>query len=101
MASSKDYLEFTLECLSSVGEITYRYMMSEYILYYKGCIFGGIYDDRFLVKPVKAALELIENPIYQTPYPGGKDMILIEDMENREFLERLITAMYPQLPKKK
>lgn len=99
MASSKDYLEFTLECLSDVGDITFRQMMGEYILYYKGRIFGGIYDNRFLVKPLKAALNMIDNPIYQTPYPGGKDMILIEDMENKEFLCDLINAMYPELKK--
>ncbi len=93
MASSKNYLEFTLECLSDVSDITFRPMMGEYILYYKGRIFGGIYDDRFLVKPVKAALNLMDAPIYQTPYPGGKDMILIEDMENKEFLCDLINAM--------
>ena len=97
MASSKDYLEFTLECLSDVGDITFRQMMGEYILYCKGRIFGGIYDNRFLVKPLKAALNMIDNPIYQTPYPGGKDMILIEDMENKEFLCDLINAMYPEL----
>ena len=99
MASSKDYLEFTLDCLSDVGDITFRYMMGEYILYYKGRIFGGIYDNRFLVKPVKSALGMIDNPIYQTPYPGGKDMLLIEDMENKEFLCDLINAMYPELKK--
>ena len=99
MASSKDYLEFTLDCLSDVGDITFRQMMGEYILYYKGRIFGGIYDNRFLVKPLKAALNMIDNPIYQAPYPGGKDMILIEDMENKEFLCDLINAMYPELKK--
>ncbi len=99
MASSKDYLEFTLDCLSNVSDITFRHMMGEYILYYKGRIFGGIYDNRFLVKPVKAALNMISNPIYQMPYPGGRAMLLIEDMENREFLCDLINSMYPELKK--
>ncbi len=98
MASSKEYLDFILEQLSELEEITYRKMMGEYILYYRGRIFGGIYDDRFLIKPVKAALAMIPNPIYETPYEGAKDMILVENIDDRIFLADLLNAMFDELP---
>lgn len=101
MASSKEYLDFILEQLSEMEDITYRKMMGEYILYYKGRIFGGIYDDRFLIKPVKTAVAMIANPIYESPYDGAKDMILIENIDDRIFLADLINAMYDDLPEKK
>ena len=59
MASSKDYLDFILEQLSELDDITYRAMMGEYIIYYRGKVVGGIYDDRFLVKPVKSAVTMM------------------------------------------
>ena len=59
MASTKEYLDFILEQLSGLEEITYRAMMGEYIIYYRGKVVGGIYDDRFLVKPVKSAIEMM------------------------------------------
>lgn len=101
MASTKEYLDFILEQLSELEEITYRKMMGEYILYYKGRIFGGIYDDRFLIKPVKTALAMIPNPVYETPYEGAKDMILVENIDDRIFLADLLNGMFDELPKPK
>ena len=98
MASSKEYLEFVLEQLSGLEEISYKAMMGEYILYYCGKIVGGIYDDRFLVKDVKAARELMPVAELELPYEGAKEMLLVDNVENREFLEELLKSMYPELP---
>lgn len=98
MASSKAYLDFILEQLSELEEITYRAMMGEYIIYYRGKIVGGIYDDRLLVKPVKSAVSLMSNAIYELPYDGAKEMLLIEDVDNKELLAKLFNAMYDELP---
>ena len=98
MASSKDYLEFILDQLSELDEITYRAMMGEYIIYYRGNVAGGIYDDRFLVKPVKSALEMMPEAILEFPYEGSKEMLLVDDVENKEFLRNLLEAMYEELP---
>ena len=101
MASSKDYLAFVLEQLSNLRGISYREMMGEYIIYYNGKIIGGIYDNRFLVKQTKSALSLIPNARMELPYEGAKKMVLVEDIDNKEFLEELVTAMYPELPTQK
>ena len=98
MGSTKDYLEYILEQLSFSDEITYRSMMGEYIIYYRGKIIGGIYDDRFLVKPVKSAKEMMPNARMELPYEGAKEMLLVDDVENREFLKELLEAMYDELP---
>jgi len=98
MASSKEYLEFILEQLSLLDEITYRAMMGEYIIYYRGKIVGGIYDDRFLVKQTKSATALMPDAVLELPYEGAKEMILVEEVDNREFLKELFEAMYPELP---
>ena len=98
MASSKEYLEFVLEQLSELDDITYRAMMGEYIIYYRGKVAGGIYDDRFLVKPVQAARELMPNASLEKPYDGAKDMLLADELEDREFLKKLLEAMYEELP---
>ena len=98
MASSKDYLDFILEQLSGLEEITYKAMMVEFIIYYRGKIVGGIYDDRFLVKPVKSAIELMPTATYELPYDGAKEMLLVNDVENKEFLGTLFDAMYDELP---
>lgn len=98
MASSKDYLDFVLEQLSETEDITYRAMMGEYILYCKGRIFGGIYDDRLLVKPVKAAKQLMPEAPQELPYEGAAKMLLVENIDDREFLSKLIAAMLPELP---
>ena len=98
MASSKDYLEFILDQLSGLDDVSCRAMMGEYIIYYRGKIVGGIYDDRFLVKPVKAAVAMMPNADLELPYEGAKEMLLVDDVENREFLRELLEAMYPELP---
>lgn len=98
MASSKEYLEYILEQLSELDDITYRAMMGEYIIYYKGRIAGGVYDNRFLVKPVKAAVKLLPDAPYEKPYEGAKEMLLIENTDDREFLAKLFSAMYDELP---
>jgi TfoX/Sxy family transcriptional regulator of competence genes len=98
MASSKEYLTYVLDLLSSVEDITYRSMMSEYILYIQGKVLGGIYDDRFLIKPTKNVLQKIENPRYELPYEGAKKMVLV-DSEDREFIRDLIESMEPELKK--
>lgn len=98
MASSKEYLHFILEQLSGLEEITYRPMMGEFILYYRGKIVGGIYDDRLLVKPVKAALAAMPGAVYELPYESAKPMLLVEEVDNKEFLTNLFTAIYSELP---
>ncbi len=98
MASSKDYLEYILNQLSGVDDISYRVMMGEYIIYYRGKVVGGIYDDRFLVKPVKAAVAMMPNADLELPYEGAKEMLLVDDVENKEFLRELLEAMYYELP---
>ncbi len=101
MASSSDYLTFILEQLSDLNEITYRAMMGEYIIYYKGKIIGGIYDDRLLVKPVKAAVSLMPDAVYESPYEGAKEMLMVDNVDSREFLAELFNAMYDELPEPK
>ena len=98
MASSKEYLDFILEQLSELDEITYRAMMGEYIIYYRGKVIGGIYDDRFLVKNIKAAADLMPEAALELPYDGAKEMLLVDDIENKEFLRELLEAMYDELP---
>ena len=89
MASSKDYLQFILEQLSDLEEITYRAMMGEYILYYRGKIVGGIYDDRLLVKPVKSAISYMPETVYELPYEGAKEMLFVDNVDDKEFLAGL------------
>ncbi|MBR2594135.1 MAG: TfoX/Sxy family protein [Firmicutes bacterium] len=98
MASSKEYLDYILEQLSGLEDITYRTMMGEYIIYYKGRIIGGIYDDRFLVKPVKPAVAMMPDAEYELPYECAKEMLLVDNTDDREFLKDLLDAMYPELP---
>ena len=98
MPSSKDYLTFVLDQLSGLDGITYRGMMGEFILYYRGRIAGGIYDDRLLVKPVPAALALMPDAPRELPYPGAKEMLLVEDVDDADFLRDLFRAMYDELP---
>ena len=98
MASSKEYLQFILEQLSDLEEINYRAMMGEYILYYRGKIIGGIYDDRLLVKPVKSAISYMPAAVYELPYDGAKEMLSVEDVDSKELLSGLFNAMYDELP---
>ena len=101
MASSKEYLDFILGQLCELKDISYRAMMGEFILYYRGKIVGGIYDDRLLVKPVKSAITYMSNAEYELPYEGAKEMLLVDDVDNREYLVGLFEAMYDQLPASK
>lgn len=98
MASSKDYLEYVLEQLSEADDVTSREMMSEYILYFRGKVIGGIYDNRFLVKPVQAARNMMPDAPEELPYDGAKPMLMVENIEDREFLKELFEAMYDELP---
>ena len=98
MASSKEYLDFILEQVSELDNVSYKAMMGEFIIYYNGKIIGGIYDDRFLVKPVKSAIALMPNAKYELPYDGAKEMLLVDDVDNKEFLIGLFDAVYDDLP---
>ena len=98
MTSSKEYLEYVLEQLSDLEDISYRAMMGEYIIYYRGKIVGGIYDDRFLVKPVPVATTLMPNADMELPYDGAKEMLLVDGLDDKEFLKGLMKAMYEELP---
>lgn len=98
MATDKAYLEYILDSLSDLDDISHRAMMGEYIIYYRGKIAAYICDDRLLVKPVAAAERLLPNAPRELPYEGAKPMILVEDTDNREFLCRLFKEMYDELP---
>ncbi|MCR5012606.1 MAG: TfoX/Sxy family protein [Lachnospiraceae bacterium] len=101
MASTKEYLDFVLEQLSGLDDISFRPMMGEYVLYYRGKVFGGIYDDRFLVKPVPAAVKLMPDASMELPYEGAKEMILVDNVDNREFLCEVVGSMWDELPARK
>ena len=98
MASSKEYLDFILEQLSDLDDVSHWTMMGEYIIYYRGKVISGIYDDRFLVKPTKSATAMMPNAVMELPYEGAKEMLLVYDVENKEFLRLLLEAMYEELP---
>ena len=98
MASSKEYLNYILEQLSGLDEVTYRAMMGEFILYYRGKIVGGIYDDRLLVKPVQSAVAYMPTAHYELPYEGAKELLLVDEVDNKELLTGLFNAMYDELP---
>ena len=98
MASSKGYLDFVLEQLSDLEDVSCRTMMGEYIIYYRGKVVGGIYDDRFLVNPTKSAVAMMPNAGMELPYDGAKEMLLVDDVENKSFLRELLEAMYEELP---
>ena len=103
MATSKQYLEFVLDQLSLLEDISYRAMMGEYIVYYQGKIIGGVYDDRFLVKPTQSAKRMMPDAPYESPYAGAKEMLLVERIEDKAFLRELVSSMAAELsaPKKK
>ena len=98
MASSKEYLQFILEQLSELEEITYRAMMGEYILYYRGKVVGGIYDNRLLVKPTEAAIAYMPAASYEVPYEGAKEMLLVDEVDDKAYLAGLFRGMYAELP---
>ena len=101
MPSSKSYLDFILDQLSGLDGVTWRAMMGEYMIYCRGRLIGGIYDDRLLVKPTKAALALMPDAPRELPYEGAKEMLLVEGVDDRAFLEALVTAVYEELPEPK
>ena len=101
MATSREYLGFVLEQLSGLEEITYRQMMGEYIIYYRGKIAAYVCDDRLLIKPVETARKMMPDAVYEPPYEGAKEMLLVDRTDEREFLETLFRAMYDELPEPK
>ena len=101
MASTKEYLDFVLEQFFLMDDITYKAMMGEFIIYYRGKIVGGIYDNRFLVKNVKSAREKMLDAVLGLPYEGTKEMLLVNDVENKEFLRELFDVMFEDLPEPK
>ena len=98
MASSKEFLQFVLEQLSGSDDVSYRPMMGEYIIYYRGKIVGGIYDDRLLVKKTESALKLMPAAVCCLPYDGAKEMLLVDEVDDKKFLAKLFEAMYGELP---
>lgn len=98
MASTKDYMDFILEQLSDTEDVSFRPMMGEYILYCRGKVVGGVYDDRLLVKPTKSALAMMPEASRELPYPGAKEMLLVDRVEDRAFLKALLEAMAEELP---
>lgn len=98
MATSREYLNYVLDQLSGLGGVAHRAMMGEYVLYYRDKVFGGLYDDRLMVKPVPSAVALMPNAPLEAPYPGAREMLLVEDVDDRELLATLLPAMYGELP---
>ena len=98
MASGKEYLDFILDQLSDLDSISYRAMMGEFIIYYRGKIVGGIYDDRLLVKAVPSAIAYMPDASYELPYKGAKEMLLVDEVDDKTFLTGLFNAMYDKLP---
>lgn len=101
MAATKEFLTFVLEQLSGLEGVTHRAMMGEYILYYRQKVIGGLYDNRFLVKPTPSARALMPEAREELPYEGAKAMLLVGRLEDRAFLETLLEAMYEELPQPK
>lgn len=101
MASSKEYLHFILEQLSELEGVTYRAMMGEYILYYQGKVVGGIYDNRLLVKVTKSAVAFMPKATFELPYKGGKEMLLVDNVDDKEQLIQLFSLLYDELPEPK
>lgn len=101
MSTTKEYLSYAAEQLSDLKEISFRPMMGEYVLYYKGKVAGVLSDNRLLIKPVKTAVEMTDNPVFEIPYPGAKPMLLVERLDDKEFLTELFLAMYDELPEKR
>lgn len=98
MASTKDYLDYVLEQLGDVQELSHRSMMGEYILYVEGKVFGGIYDNRLLIKPTKSAREMLPDAPMELPYEGAKEMLLVDELDDRALLTQVVTAMADELP---
>ena len=101
MSTTKEYLSYAAEQLSDLKEISFRPLMGEYVLYYKGKVAGVLSDNRLLIKPVKTAVEMTDNPVFEIPYPGAKPMLLVERIDDKEFLTELFPAIYDELPVKR
>lgn len=101
MSTSKEHIRYILDQLAELEGITSKQMMGEYIIYFNGKIAAYVCDNRLLVKPLKSVEELIPNPVYEPPYDGADDMVLVEDVDDREFLKKLFAAMEPELPEPK
>ena len=99
MATSKEYKDFILEQLDLLNDITCKPMMGEFLLYYNGLLFGGIYDDRLLVKIVESNKKY--NMKEQIPYEGAKNMFLVDDVDNKELLKEIVIETCKGLPLKK
>ena len=97
MASTKEYRDYVLEQLNLLGDISYKPMMGEYLLYYQDILFGGIYDDRLLIKKVESnkKYELSE----EIPYDGAKSMYQIENIEDQNEIRQIILDTYKDLKK--
>ena len=101
MASSREYLNFILEQLSYAEDVSYRPMMGEYLIYCRGKNIGGVYDDRFLVKPTESAAHMLPNASYEKPYDGAKDMLLVDSLEDKDLLKELLESIADELPEPK
>jgi len=101
MATSKEFLDYLSERLSGVDGVTFRPMMGEYLVYYKGKLIGDICDNRLLIKPVESAKRLLPDARFEPPYEGAKPMILVEETDDGEFLGKLFEETYPELPEPK
>ena len=97
MLSSNQYLDFVLDLLGELDNVAHRKMMGEYVLYYRGKVFGGIYDDRFLLKVTPASERLLPDAPRAIPYEGAKEMLLVE-VEDRDALRDVVSAMWEELP---
>ena len=101
MATSSDYLEYILDCLSETPEVSHRAMMGEYVIYCMGKVVGGIYDNRFLIKPTASAKRLMPDAPYELPYEGAKEMLLVTEPDDKAFLAKLMKAVADELPSPK
>ena len=101
MATKKEYYEYIREQLATVAEVSFRPMMGEYVLYYDGKVIGGLYDDRLLVKPTPGAKAVLPSAPFVAPYEGAKDMLLVEDTEDRDLLKRLLPLVADDLSNSK
>lgn len=101
MATSKEYLAFILDQLSLIDGITSRMMMGEYMIYHHGKIAAYLCDDRLLVKILPSTMRMLPDARKEPPYEGAKDMLLVENVDDRRFLKALFEAMYPELPERR
>ena len=101
MASSRDYLSFVLDQLSELDGVIAKPMMGEYLLYYQGILVGGVYDDRFLIKPTASAKRLLPNAPMESPYEGASELLLVDEIDDRALLNELLPAVAAELPAKR